>query len=222
MTGSATALLFVQADVEAGHEAEWNRWYNEKHVPDLLSRPGFLGGRRFERVAEGVGVAGPLPRYLAAYDLADAAALNTDEYRAIRQPPIYTEQDRSMLRLFRNANRAVFAQIGEWPAGGADVAAAGGLIAAGLVPTTEGEEEYNAWYEQEHIPYILAVPGVLRVRRFRALEGEPAYLALWDLTAPEVRGSEAFARAADTPWSARIRQRCERKVTGLYRPVTEA
>lgn len=222
MSDSGKALLFVQADVEGEHEAEWNRWYNEKHVPDLLSRPGFLGGRRFARVGDGVGVAGPLQQYLAVYDLADTAALNTPEYRAIRQPPIYTEQDRSMLRLFRNANRAVYELIGAWPAAGADLAKAGGLIAAGLVPQQEYEEEYNAWYEQEHIPYILAVPGVLRVRRFRAREGEPAYLALWDLASPEVRQSEAFSRAADTPWSARIRQRCARKVTGLYRPVADA
>ncbi|HZQ37167.1 MAG TPA: hypothetical protein VFD32_14650 [Dehalococcoidia bacterium] len=216
------ALLFVQADVEPGQADAWNRWYNGKHVPDLLSVPGFRSGRRFETVEgyPGVGLNGALPRYLAIYDLDGAAVLQSEPYAAISKPPVRTDEDRTMLRLFHNANRAVFELLSEGLGeGGGDPLQAGGQLAVGLVPEPAYDEEYNAWYDEEHIPYLLRVPGVLRARRFRAIEGEPRYLALYDLAAPDVRQSDAFAKAADTPWSARMRTHCERRVTGLYRPV---
>lgn len=219
MGDETRALLFVQADVEPGHEDTWNRWYNGKHVPDLLSVPGIRSGRRFEAVADypGVGLNGALPRYLAIYDLDSAAVLQRDAYAAISKPPVRTDEDRAMLRLFRNANRAVFEQLSEGLGEGGDPLRAGGQLAVSLVPEPAYEEEYNAWYDEEHIPFLLRVPGVLRARRFRAVEGEPRYLALYDLAAPGVRHSEAFAKAADTPWSARMRKHCERRITGLYR-----
>ncbi len=216
------ALLFVQADVEPGQEETWNRWYDGKHVPDLLSVPGIRSGRRFVAVDgyPGVGLSGPLPRYLAIYDLDSAAVLQSEPYAAIAKPPVRTDEDRAMLRLFRNANRAVFALLSEGLGEhGGDPMQAGGQLAVGLVPEPAYDEEYNAWYDEEHIPFLLRVPGVLRARRFRAVEGEPRYLALYDLATPEVRQSEAFARAADTPWSARMRRHCERRITGLYRAL---
>ena len=124
-----------------------------------------------------------------------------------------------MLRLFRNANRAVFEQLSEGLGeSGGEPLHAGGQLAVSLVPEDGYDEEYNAWYDEEHIPFLLRVPGVLRARRFRAVEGEPRYLALYDLATPEVRQSAPFAEAADTPCSARMRQHCERRITGLYRP----
>ena len=34
----------------ADRVAEWNNWYNTKHMPDRLAIPGFLLSRRFENV----------------------------------------------------------------------------------------------------------------------------------------------------------------------------
>jgi hypothetical protein len=214
-------LLFVQADVAPEDETAWNRWYDRKHVPDLLSVPGISSGRRFERSpgSQGVGVGGELQKYLALYDLDSPDVLVSEPYKALSQPPVRTDEDRTMLRLFRNVNRAVFAELSQRCSEGAEPAAAVGcVLTVGLVPAAGYEEEYHAWYEEEHIPYILKVPGVLRVRRFRAVEGEPQYLAVWDLVSPEVRQSEAFARAAETPWTFRMRKHCERRLTALYQP----
>lgn len=215
------ALLLIQADVDAGQEAEWNRWYNQKHIPDLLRVSGVLSARRFERALgyDGVGVAGPLQHYLAIYDLAGSDVLDGDGFRAAHQPPIWGELDQRMLGLFRNFNRAVLEPIGEWRAEDAEPSQAGGLQVTALVPEPAYDEEYNAWYDEEHVPGIMPVAGVLRARRFRAVEGEPRYLALYDLASPGVRFGEAFERAIDTPWSTRMRRHCERKLIGLYRPV---
>ncbi|WP_345751040.1 hypothetical protein [Microbacterium rhizophilus] len=75
------ALLHVQMDVPAEHEAELNDWYWNEHLPERLAVPGFLSGRRFE-AADGVS-----PKYLAVYDLEDLSVLESPEYRALVNPP---------------------------------------------------------------------------------------------------------------------------------------
>ena len=42
---------------------------------------------------------------------------------------------------------------------------------ADIEPTSE--QDFNGWYEQEHLIERMALPGVLRARRFTALEGSP-------------------------------------------------
>ena len=40
MAGLPGCLLIVVAEVDAEVEAEWNRWYDEVHLPDALRCPG--------------------------------------------------------------------------------------------------------------------------------------------------------------------------------------
>ncbi|MBI2855014.1 MAG: hypothetical protein HYX87_08890 [Chloroflexi bacterium] len=70
-------LLAVTVDIDSAVEAEFNEWYNHKHLADLLKCPGWLGASRFEAV-EGA------PRYLALYQLEDARARQTDEFLRAR------------------------------------------------------------------------------------------------------------------------------------------
>ena len=47
MSKLPNCLLVVTAEVDAEIEAEWNRWYDEVHLPDALACPGVLSGRRY-------------------------------------------------------------------------------------------------------------------------------------------------------------------------------
>ena len=40
-------LLIVTAEVDPAVETDWNRWYDEVHLPDALACPGVLQGRRY-------------------------------------------------------------------------------------------------------------------------------------------------------------------------------
>ena len=46
------------------------------------------------------------------------------------------------------------------------------------------EDGYNEWYEQ-HIRDVMAVPGWVRARRYRCLDGEPRYLSMYDISSTE-------------------------------------
>ena len=69
------------------------------------------------------------------------------------------------------------------------------------------EHEFNEWYNTEHLPQLAAVPGVLCARRFGSQEAdrERQYLAMYHLTNPDVSSSDAWKKAAGTPWTERMR-----------------
>ena len=69
------------------------------------------------------------------------------------------------------------------------------------------EEEFNAWYDTEHIPERLAVPGIVSARRFVCQAGHPKYLAMYDLDASEVMDSPDYLKVAhgnSSPWTKRV------------------
>jgi hypothetical protein len=60
----------VFSDPTPGREEEYNRWYDDVHLPHVLAVPGFVSARRL-KLAEEPGVENtPLPgRYLALYEM---------------------------------------------------------------------------------------------------------------------------------------------------------
>jgi hypothetical protein len=68
------------------------------------------------------------------------------------------------------------------------------------------EEEFNAWYNTEHLPDLLSLPGFLEAARYVAEKGGPKYLAVYELTSADALKSAEFQkyRANPTPWSRRI------------------
>ena len=51
-----------------GREAEFERWYDEHHVPDMLAVPGVMTAQRF-RLSDATGQGDPGWSYLAFYEL---------------------------------------------------------------------------------------------------------------------------------------------------------
>lgn len=77
------AILVVQANSSSpDREDEFNRWYSETHLPDVLRVDGYSAAQRF-RLVEGLPLAEGLPlpphRYLAVYEL------ETDDLEAAAQ-----------------------------------------------------------------------------------------------------------------------------------------
>lgn len=63
-----------------------------------------------------------------------------------------------------------------------------------------------AWYAEDHLPRLAAVPGVAAAARYRLIAGQaPRYLAAYWLEAPEVFESPAWLDARATEWTARMR-----------------
>ena len=60
-------ILVVISNPTPGQEAEYNRWYSEQHLGDVLRVPGFVAAQRFKLDFDGAkSLPGP---YLAIYEM---------------------------------------------------------------------------------------------------------------------------------------------------------
>ena len=66
-------------------------------------------------------------------------------------------------------------------------------------------DEYNEWYDAEHLPRLVTVPGVVRARRYNSTSGNPRYLTAYELTDPDAFESPEGLKARKTPWTAKMR-----------------
>jgi len=66
------------------------------------------------------------------------------------------------------------------------------------------EEEFNAWYNTEHLPQLLTMPGFLDAARYQATKGGPRYLAVYELESVEAIQTPEFLNRRRPPWDPRM------------------
>ena len=68
------------------------------------------------------------------------------------------------------------------------------------------EDEFNRWYQQQHVPERLRVPGFNTARRYRAVDAQPAYMAVYECDSIEVFASKAYQErlANPTDWTRNV------------------
>jgi hypothetical protein len=64
--------------------------------------------------------------------------------------------------------------------------------------------EFNEWYNKEHLPELLSVPGILSAARYEAVKGGPKYLACYELESVAVLKTPAFTNRPRTPWGQKV------------------
>ncbi|MBI4195092.1 MAG: hypothetical protein HY526_08440 [Betaproteobacteria bacterium] len=77
------------------------------------------------------------------------------------------------------------------------------------------EAGWNRWYDTEHIPAMLRVPGFVTARRLKMTPplspetgtqpSSPLYLTLYDLADKNAVESDRFLRDRNSPWTSWVR-----------------
>ncbi len=204
-------LFVVWTDVAPEAEAEFNQWYDTEHLPQLLSVPGFLAGRRYQAV-EGA------PRYITIYDLADPIIYRSVAFLKIRENPTpWTKKMHPQLRdLRRAAYRKIFSYGGR-PAQGAEF-----VLTVRLNTPADHERDFNAWYNEDHIPALASVKGVYCARRYDAIDGDPKYLAVYEMNDSGVVKSPAWEVARKFGRTSEIRPHLKDLHTVVARKIFPA
>jgi uncharacterized protein DUF4286 len=83
---------------------------------------------------------------------------------------------------------------------------AGGVILVSMNIEPSHEEEFNDWYNTEHIPHFNRLDGVITARRFRATAGNPRYVALYHVANTDIYATPGWLAANQTPWMLRMRR----------------
>jgi hypothetical protein len=49
------------------------------------------------------------------------------------------------------------------------------------------EQEYNTWYDEVHIPELLALDGIVGARRLRPVDGDGPYVAIYEIEGDDLQ-----------------------------------
>jgi hypothetical protein len=71
-----------------------------------------------------------------------------------------------------------------------------GFLLVLMQPPPALEEEFNDWYDTEHVPERLSVTGFETALRYISLTGTPRYLAMYDLANAQVLESPEYLRVS--------------------------
>jgi hypothetical protein len=192
----AKGMLIAAMNIGNAAPDEFHDWYDTEHLPERVACPGFLACRRW------IGATDPMIS-VATYDLETVDVLKSPGYLAIggaNLSPWSKRVTSRVERLMRFEGEQVLPGDQLPPETGAN-----GFLLNAMNVVPEHEAEFNDWYNNEHIPALAAVPGVLCARRFRATSANRKYVALYHLVSPEVQASEAWKNAANTPWTQKLR-----------------
>lgn len=201
---SGATILFTEMSPDPDWEDDFNHWYDSHHIRVRAAVPGFLSAKRYCDPDR--------PNYLAVYEIASEDVLQSTEYQKVRAQP--NAQTAWMLSNVQNYSRYVGNQIAEAKRDdtGDDFIDSPYLYAVFFSVPDERAADFNAWYDEEHVPLLLKCPSWLAVRRFEIIEGEPqpwTHLAihylddLAALTSPErdaARDTDWRKRLAEEPW----------------------
>ncbi|MGM4919217.1 hypothetical protein [Tardiphaga sp. 813_E8_N1_3] len=78
-----------------------------------------------------------------------------------------------------------------------------GMLMTSMDIDASHEQEFNAWYDREHLAERVAIEGFNEARRYVAVNARPKYLGLYSTATFDVLDSDAYrtALANQTKWS---------------------
>ncbi|MGH8057928.1 MAG: hypothetical protein ACREOH_11945, partial [Candidatus Entotheonellia bacterium] len=135
------------------------------------------------------------------YDTVDAQVLKSDAYLNVsNHPTAWTQRIRPNFQNFVRNEYELLITLGTLPDRPAPY-----VLTLRLETDAAHEAEFNEWYNTDHLPALVSVPGVYAARRYRATSGEPKYLAVYELANPELLRGEAWKTAANSEWTLKLR-----------------
>ncbi len=193
------SILFSEMTPDPAWEGEFNVWYDTEHIPLRMGVAGFASSQRYKSVKDG--------SYLAVYELETLDVLKSPAYGQVKNQP--SPVTKRMLDGVAGFTRYLGEQIGEQRAAHAGAAPldAAFLYAVFFNVPAERHQDFNDWYEQDHVPILLESRDWLMCRRFLIRDGAPgnwSHLALHYLNDAGALESPERARARATPWRARL------------------
>jgi hypothetical protein len=145
---SSNGILVVWTDVLAEHEAEFNSWYNEQHLPERLAVPGFHNARRYASEVS--------PKYLAYYETDSSAVMASNYYiERLANPSEWTQR---VMPWFVGTVRTVCKVVANFGHG------VGGVAQTFTFSMEQAEEAQPAWLAEHALPEAASHLGCVRVQ----------------------------------------------------------
>lgn len=215
-------LLMVYVDVPAEVEDQFNRWYDQEHVPERLAITGVLNAARYVACQGG-------PKYLACYELDQPEVYFSDPWKKLLKNP--TEGTKCLSpsvigsNFILNLYRMIYPDTLSEEALQAEMSPT--LLVGRMSVPPDLEETFNHTYNTERLPECHKVPGYIRNRRFQAVQGQPKYTTVHEIQSPAVAKTPEWDawRTMETPvWNSQVRPHMvhESGSPGIYQRISPA
>lgn len=193
------AVLFSEMIPGKEWEDSFNEWYDTEHIPLRMGVAGFRCARRYREVGSS--------KYLAVYEMDHTDVLQSRAYKQIKEQQ--SERTKRMLSSVSGFTRYIGELIAEQvnERCDRDPYAAAVLYPVMFEVPAGREDEFNDWYDQDHVPTLLKHPDWLACRRYRITEGVPGswtHLALHYLADKHALDSEVRNEARNSPWRQKL------------------
>ncbi|KAG6888046.1 hypothetical protein C0995_010907 [Termitomyces sp. Mi166 len=210
---SPKGLIFVTSEPGPVPEAEFNDWYDDEHIPPRLGVPGILSSTRYKAVDS------LTPSWLALYDITSPDVAQSPEYKSLG--PNASRREKQIMSGLGSINRRVYKLLISYIHPNTKLASLPSqyVFVVHMRVGTHGDEDFNRWYNEEHMVLLSRVPGWLCGKRYKLMESvsrgikiEPSedeepytdYLAIHELESHGFMGLPEFNAAIKTPWRERI------------------
>lgn len=230
----ATAMLYVLTRPGPSlPESEFNEWYDTDHGPTRKAVPGVLNARRYHlRYSDP-----PSLEWLAVYELSSPFVLKSKGYINLWKTQSQYEKDlldkcetsRRVYTLFSRRSRADYPERAK---DSEEVKKKRVLQTIALEPGNHSDmtdDDFDAWYHDEHLDDMHRVPGWLRSTRWllqdvkgpnmREIEGDkmpPKFLAVHEYEDESFRDAKEFKEANNTPMRLSIVPKLEKNAERGY------
>ena len=87
-----TTILVVMMEVEEADDEVFNKWYDEEHLPERMSIPGYVSARRFMLEPGDPRNNGGVLRYLCIWEMEDESPLVSQIYNDQNANPSPTKE----------------------------------------------------------------------------------------------------------------------------------
>jgi hypothetical protein len=195
----APGVLVETIDLEPEDRRDaWAEWYDRTYLVNRSRLDGVLAARRGTHVTGSV-------QNIVVYDLTDVTTPHASDWKELDQrleagDPAPDEVRDSLLRVESMLYRQILSTVERYEPPDAAV-----LHGAFFEVDPSDHDEFNDWYDTEHVLFVDVIDGYLNCRRFQSLVDPSRFLALYDVTTLEVAQSERTAKANESPWTDRIR-----------------
>jgi hypothetical protein len=219
----AWLMMVATRNTDPAREAQFNAWYDDIDIPDVLEVPGYMRARRGLRLGTPENPVSALPddegRYVALYDITSNAIDKTiiEMLMATRK----MEARGRTTDLLKVTERVYYHRYAQ-PVDARNVASSDKrdfiyVERIDCCSDAATERRFNAWYDDSYLTETLQTAGILRATRYelyRVLMIEPKqatrYLTVYELQA------ESTAAAVTMMSDLRQRLRSKATQTGLF------
>ena len=153
----AHAITIIWSNILPEHAEAIRKWHNLEHTTERLEGPGYIALHRYNREG-GDGRHGRLN----IFEGADLATFNSPYYLKSRNNP--TPWTRQSMKLISDAERSVCELTASC---GGPLRIEAPYLYTVRFSTTADERNLIAWFNEEQLPRMCAIEGVMRGRLFR-------------------------------------------------------